>query len=165
MALLGTGHGTKMDEFSEKFQTAFDTPPPPPSPHFWKDIVLFFSKKIVRFGTLTCPLLAKGVPLREDGQPMYLGHKTSVLYYNSSHWVKKSWQTPQKTIQTNHTWYIRCGKTGKTGKSVAKSISPQTSLFLGLNMICNSLSHHCAYSEPLCLITVQILSLFVWTLC
>ena len=29
---LGTGGHTKADEFSEKFQMAFD----PPIPHFWK---------------------------------------------------------------------------------------------------------------------------------
>ena len=37
---LGTGDGTKMDDFLEKFQTAFD---PPPS--FSENYVAFFSEK------------------------------------------------------------------------------------------------------------------------
>ena len=51
--------------------------------------------------------------INEDGQPMYLGLRTSVLYYNASipSWV----------------WYDR-----KDPKSVAVSISPEASLFLGL---------------------------------
>ena len=36
--LLGTGGVSKTDEFSEKFQTAFD----PPSPHFRKIVLQFF---------------------------------------------------------------------------------------------------------------------------
>ena len=51
--------------------------------------------------------------IREDGQPMYLGHRNSVLYYNAS---LPSW-----------VWYDR-----KDSKSVAVSISPESSLFLGL---------------------------------
>ena len=50
--------------------------------------------------------------INEDGQPMYLGLRTSVLYYNASipSWV----------------WYDR-----KDPKSVAVSISPEASLLLG----------------------------------
>ena len=44
---------------------------------------------------------------------MYLGHRNSVLYYNAS---LPSW-----------VWYDR-----KDSKSVAVSISPESSLFLGL---------------------------------
>ena len=51
--------------------------------------------------------------IREDGQPMYLGHRNSVLYYNAS---LPSW-----------VWYDR-----KDNRSVAISISPESSLFLGL---------------------------------
>ena len=45
---------------------------------------------------------------------MYLGHRNSVLYYNSS---LPSW-----------VWYDR-----KDNRSVAISISPEASLFLGFN--------------------------------
>ena len=38
---LGTGRATKMDEFSEKFQTAFDSQPP----HFQKIILQIFFRK------------------------------------------------------------------------------------------------------------------------
>ena len=50
--------------------------------------------------------------INEEGQPMYLGHRTSVLYYNKSipSWV----------------WYDR-----KDPSSVAISISPEASLLLG----------------------------------
>ena len=40
--ILGTGHAAKSDEFSEKFQTAFDLASPP---HFLKIISLFFFGK------------------------------------------------------------------------------------------------------------------------
>ena len=40
----GTGHATKSDEFLEKFQVAFETPPPP----FWK-IILRFIMDMVAF--------------------------------------------------------------------------------------------------------------------
>ena len=50
--------------------------------------------------------------IREDGQPMYLGHRNSVLYYNAS---VPSW-----------VWYDR-----KDSRSVAVSNSPEASLFLG----------------------------------
>ena len=43
--LKGTGHATKSDEFSEKFQTAFD--PPHPHPHFWKIMLQFFIMDMV----------------------------------------------------------------------------------------------------------------------
>ena len=36
---LGKGGATKSDEFLEKFQTAFDPPPPP---NFWKIILQIF---------------------------------------------------------------------------------------------------------------------------
>ena len=51
--------------------------------------------------------------IREDGQQMYLGHRNSVLYYNAS---VPSW-----------VWYDR-----KDSRSLAVSISPEASLFLGL---------------------------------
>ena len=38
---FGTGHASKLDEFSEKFQTAFN-----PSYHFWKIILQFFSENV-----------------------------------------------------------------------------------------------------------------------
>ena len=38
---LGTHSPSKTDEFSEKFQTAFDPPPPP---HFRKVVLQFFSE-------------------------------------------------------------------------------------------------------------------------
>ena len=38
---LGTGQATKTDEFSEKIQTAFDTPPP----HFRKTMLHFFGSR------------------------------------------------------------------------------------------------------------------------
>ena len=38
---LGTGHVTKSDEFSEKFQMTFDPPP-----NFWKVILRFFATKL-----------------------------------------------------------------------------------------------------------------------
>ena len=38
---LGTGRATKMDEFSEKFQTAFDPPP-----HFLENHVAIVFRKI-----------------------------------------------------------------------------------------------------------------------
>ena len=60
-----------------------------------------------------CPRLYHYI-IREDGQPMYLGHRNSVLYYNSS---LPSW-----------VWYDR-----KDNRSVAISISPEASLFLGFN--------------------------------
>ena len=41
---LGTTGPTKTDEFSEKFQTAFDPPPPP---HFWKIILRISRQKCV----------------------------------------------------------------------------------------------------------------------
>ena len=50
--------------------------------------------------------------INEDGQPMYLGHRTSVLFYN-------------KTIPS-WVWYDR-----KDPSSVAVSISPEASLLLG----------------------------------
>ena len=37
---LGTGHVTKLDEFSEKFQTAFD-----PSPPHFRKVTLRFSRQ------------------------------------------------------------------------------------------------------------------------
>ena len=51
--------------------------------------------------------------INEEGQPMYLGLRTSVIYYNTSipSWV----------------WYDR-----KDPESVAVSISPEASLLLGL---------------------------------
>ena len=52
--------------------------------------------------------------INEEGQPMYLGLRTSVIYYNTSipSWV----------------WYDR-----KDPESVAVSISPEASLLLGLS--------------------------------
>ena len=38
---LGKGPATKSDDFLEKFQTAFDPPPPP---HFWKIMLQIFYK-------------------------------------------------------------------------------------------------------------------------
>ena len=38
---LGKGMATNLDDFLEKFQTAFD---PPPHPHFWKFHCAFFAK-------------------------------------------------------------------------------------------------------------------------
>ena len=60
----------------------------------------------------SCPRVYHYI-IREDGQPMYLGHRNSVLYYNAS---LPSW-----------VWYDR-----KDNRSVAISISPESSLFLGL---------------------------------
>ena len=42
---LGKGGATNSDEFLEKFQTAFDPPPP----HFWKIILQFFIMDMVAF--------------------------------------------------------------------------------------------------------------------
>ena len=58
---LGTGGGTKTDEFSEKYQTAFDLPP-----SFSEIYIAFFLRKslfkalykgpkFIRFGTATRP--------------------------------------------------------------------------------------------------------------
>ena len=44
---LGTGGPTKMDEFSEKFQTAFDPHSHPSPPHVWKIILRISRQKCV----------------------------------------------------------------------------------------------------------------------
>ena len=44
---LGTGDGTKTDEFSEKFQMAF-VPPFAPTPHFRKIILQSFRKALFK---------------------------------------------------------------------------------------------------------------------
>ena len=48
--LLGAYGISNMDVFLEKFQTAFDPPPPP---HFWKFHCIFFVAKIRKYA-LTC---------------------------------------------------------------------------------------------------------------
>ena len=73
--------------------------------HLWQVISFNFGRH------WPCPRLYHYI-IREDGQPMYLGHRNSVLYYNSS---LPSW-----------VWYDR-----KDNRSVAISISPEASLFLG----------------------------------
>ena len=60
--------------------------------------------------------------IREDGQPMYLGHRNSVLYFNGS---VPSW-----------VWYDR-----KDSRSVAVSNSPEASLFLGVPTFYSSLGN------------------------
>ena len=69
----------------------------------------------------SCPRVYHYI-IREDGQPMYLGHRNSVLYYNAS---VPSW-----------VWYDR-----KDSRSVAVSNSPEASLFLGVPTFYSSLGN------------------------
>ena len=63
---LGTDGHTKTDEFSEKFQTAFDTPPP------------HFRKIILRISRQNCDKIATKVR-------MFIVADCCVLYYPISH--------------------------------------------------------------------------------
>ena len=81
--------------------------------------------------------------INEDGQPMYLGSRTSVLYYNKTipSWV---WWDLRTKLCLSKIFSILCyyrhisRYDRKDPSSVAVSISPEASLMLGWSLVRNS---------------------------